>query len=39
MVMNTIMITTQTTVMNMIADFDSGHYLNHKNQLLNILNL
>ena len=34
--MNTIMITTQTTVMNMI---DSGHYLNHKNQLLNILTL
>ena len=39
MVMNTVTITTQTTVMNMIADFDSGHYLNHKNQLLNILTL
>ena len=37
--MNTVTITTQTTVMNMIADFDSGHYLNHKNPLLNILTL
>ena len=36
--MNTVTITTQTTVMNMIADFDSGHYLNHKNQLFFFFN-